>query len=169
MAWSDVMQKLPPEGMSGGCQCGAVRYQVANEIGDFGWCHCRMCQKAFGGPGAALLKVPRANLRWTRGKPSEFRSSAVVARGFCSGCGTPLYMVEDRDPHYELAAATLDQPARLPPVSHQNDPGSRLPWFDGYSALPSESTEETRTPEDLQHLRSLQHPDHDAAHWPPRD
>lgn len=166
MNWKKTTQKLPAEGLSGGCQCGAVRYHVRDELGDFGFCHCRMCQKAFGGPGAALVKVARANLQWTRGKPSEFRSSAIVARGFCSGCGTPLYMLEDGDPSYELAALTLDHPGHLAPPSHQNDVGSRLPWLATIATLPFEVTEQTRTAEELQGLKSLQHPDHDTDHWP---
>jgi hypothetical protein len=144
-----------------------VRYHVSEAVGDFGFCHCRMCQKAFGGPGAALIKVARANLRWTRGQPSEFRSSAIVARGFCSNCGTPLYMLEDGDANYELAACTLDHPEHLPAPTHQNDAGSRLPWFDAFQDLPGELTEETRSSLDLQHLKSLQHPDHDTGNWIP--
>lgn len=158
--------RLGRSGLSGGCQCGAVRYHISEAVGDFGWCHCRMCQKAFGGPGAALLKVSRANLAWSRGQPSEFRSSSIVARGFCNQCGTPLYMLEDGDANYELAACTLDHPERLSPPTHQNDAGSRLPWFDAFTALPSESTEETRTAEDLRRLKTFQHPDHDTETWP---
>lgn len=162
-----MTQQPVKNGLSGGCQCGAVRYRIEGPVGDFGYCHCRMCQKAFGGPGAALLKVPVTSLRWTRGRPSEFRSSAIVARGFCSACGTPFYMLEDGDPNYELAACTLDHPERLPAPTHQNDAGSKLPWFDTIATLPSEATEETRSSADLVRLRSLQHPDHDTDTWPP--
>ena len=162
------MSSLGPEGLSGGCQCGAIRYHVSNGLGDFGYCHCRMCQKAFGGPGAALVKVARTNLAWTRGKPAEFRSSAIVARGFCSACGTPLYMLEDGDRNYELAAATLDHPEHLPMPTNQNDAGSKLPWFDVISSLPGHTTEGTRSPDDLLRLRSFQHPDHETEVWPPK-
>ena len=30
--------------MTGGCACGAVRYQLKNQPWDAGWCHCRTCQ-----------------------------------------------------------------------------------------------------------------------------
>jgi hypothetical protein len=84
-------------GWSGGCQCGAVRYR-ARRLDDAGICHCRMCQKAFGSFGAALVSVAADDIEWTRGTAGEFRSSAIVARGFCRDCGTPLYMKEDGDP-----------------------------------------------------------------------
>ena len=98
---------------SGGCQCGAVRFRGQGTLGKAGICHCRMCQKAFGSWGAALVSVPAEYLTWTRGQPSLFRSSAIVARGFCAKCGTPLYMHEDGDDNFELAIGAFDEPSRV--------------------------------------------------------
>ena len=83
-------QQYPVEA-SGGCQCGAVRYHVTAMMDNAHVCHCRMCQKAVGGPFASLAAAPRAALTWTRGTPAVFHSSAQVARGFCRDCGTPLF------------------------------------------------------------------------------
>ena len=153
---------------TGGCQCGAVRYRIDGPLGRASICHCRMCQKAFGSWGAALVSVPVAELTWTRGQPSEFRSSPIVARGFCSACGTPLHMEEDGDPRYEIAIGTLDDPERAAPI-HQVGIESELSWFGTLMNLPGHSTEDDRTPADLAKLRSLQHPDHDTKAWPPKD
>ena len=150
---------------SGGCQCGAVRYRIRLPFRSAGVCHCRMCQKAFGNWGAALVSVPEANLTWTRGKPALFRSSPIVERGFCGDCGTPLLMKEDGDPNYEIAIGTLDDPELAPPTS-QVGIESELSWFAGIAHLPRHSTAEDRTPEDLLRLRSLQHPDYDTETWP---
>ena len=150
---------------SGGCQCGAVRFH-ATEVGDAGFCHCRMCQKAFGNVGAALITVPVADLRWTRGRPSEFRSSPVVARGFCNQCGTPLYMLEDGWSVYDMAMGAFDHPSDLPPPDHAVGVESKVSWFDCLHALPTKTTQEDRTPQDLARLKSLQHPDHDTTIWP---
>jgi len=152
---------------TGGCQCGAVRYRISEPLGDAGICHCRMCQKAFGSWGAALVSVPEKQLTWTRGEPGEFRSSAIVARGFCRDCGTPLYMKEDGDPTFEIAIGSLDDPEAAAP-SHQVGVESELSWFAGLATLPSRTTAEDRTPEDLERLKSLQHPDHDTESWPPK-
>ena len=43
--------------LTGGCQCGALRYHVAAGPAFASICHCRMCQRATGGPFAALLKL----------------------------------------------------------------------------------------------------------------
>jgi len=75
---------------TGGCQCGAVRFRVEGRLRNVSICHCRMCQKAFGGFFAPLATAPEDGLVWTRGAPKHFRSSNHVLRGFCGNCGTPL-------------------------------------------------------------------------------
>jgi hypothetical protein len=151
--------------ISGGCQCGAIRYRIVGPLGKAGICHCRMCQKAFGSWGAPLVSVPLANLTWSRGEPGEFRSSAVVARGFCPDCGTPLYMKEDDYGVWEIAIGSLDNPALASPTT-QVGIESELPWFASLHGLPRSRTDEDRSPEDLEKLKSFQHPDHDTDTWP---
>ncbi len=153
---------------SGGCQCGAVRYRIAGRFRKAGICHCRMCQKAFGSWGAALVSVNEQDVTWTRGRPAEFRSSAIVARGFCKDCGTPLYMKEDGDPTYEIAIGSLDDPNAIDPMTEQSGMESKVAWFDAMHDLPTQRTSDYRTPEDLKRLASLQHPDRDTDKWPPK-
>ena len=50
---------------SGGCQCGAVRFHVAGELGRASICHCRMCQKALAGPFGAFVTVDADKTNWT--------------------------------------------------------------------------------------------------------
>jgi len=151
---------------SGGCQCGAIRFQVRGELRDSSICHCRMCQKAFGAYYAPLVSVRGVQFSWTRGQPSHFQSSNLVRRGFCAQCGTPLtYEAPDG---VAVAAGAFDQPGRLPP-SRQYGMEARLSFMGGLDSLPS-----TRTDEDVESLEFLarivshQHPDHDTPHWPPR-
>ncbi|MDE2445469.1 MAG: GFA family protein [Alphaproteobacteria bacterium] len=153
--------------VSGGCQCGALRYKVVGPLGSTDLCHCRMCQKAFGSFGAVLTRVPFANFKWTRGKPATFQSSAHVARGFCASCGTPMFMFEDGDDFIDLATGTLDDPGIVKSLSHQIGIESKVIWFEQLHSLPHQTTAETRNPGDLPRLASFQHPDHDTAHWPP--
>ncbi len=152
-------------GHSGGCQCGAVRYRIDGDLGNAGICHCRMCQKASGNAALPLVSAPAAALHWTRGKVSEFRTTPVTARGFCSQCGTPLYMYEDGDSVYEITIASLDDPEAAPPT-HAVGIESKLSWFDALAALPGIQTVNDRAPQDLAKLTSRQHPDHDTDKWP---
>jgi hypothetical protein len=123
-------------------------------------CHCLMCQKAFGNWGAALASVPLGMFAWTRGQPQEFRSSKIVARGYCEKCGTPLYMREDSDTNIELAIGSFDEPNRVGPLVSQAGVESCLTWFNDMHKLPEFRTSDYRTPEAMEKLKSLQHPDH---------
>ena len=93
--------------LTGGCQCGAVRFAVDGELGRPSICHCRMCQKAFGSFYGPLISAP--GLRWTRGTPKHFQSSNRVRRGFCEACGTPLTFEPDNGPA-EVAIGAFDDP-----------------------------------------------------------
>jgi hypothetical protein len=153
------MSEHPPV-ITGGCQCGAVRYALHAEPTKPSICHCRMCQKAFGNYVAPLVGVRMGELAWTRGDPGRFRSSDAVERGFCRDCGTPLfYRKLDRD-RISVAIGSLDDPDRVAPaIQYGIENKSR--HFDGLPALPAEKTSEDYG------TTSHQHPDHDSAVWPP--
>ena len=151
--------------LTGGCQCGAVRYALCAEPTGASICHCRMCQKAFGNYFAPLAGVRRRDFAWTRGEPGIFRSSEAVERGFCRDCGTPLAFQEVGD-RVEVSLGSLDEPARVPPLRQVGLEG-RVPFFAELAALPEEDTTKSKTPEVLARLATRQHPDHDTQSWPP--
>jgi hypothetical protein len=154
--------------LSGGCQCGAVRYSVPAAIERPSICHCRMCQKAFGSYFAPLGSVPVDELRLTRGTVSYFRSSDPVERGFCAGCGTPLVFHRIGAPVIDIALGSLDDPAAVPPVIQYGIEG-RMPWFAELLRLPGDQTTEQEEPQKAAAIRvsNHQHPDHDTDVWPP--
>ncbi|MHB0952373.1 MAG: GFA family protein [Allorhizobium sp.] len=145
---------------TGGCQCGAVRFR-AEKLGRPSICHCRMCQKAFGGFFSALVSADQAHLSWTRGQPSLYRSSDKVKRGFCGKCGTPLTY------HYpggvELAIGALDRPELFEPQVQVNH-DKRLSWIDHLFEKPALHSPEMEA--FFASITSYQHPDHDTAVWP---
>ena len=147
---------------SGGCQCGAVRFS-SSRLGRASFCHCRMCQKAFAGPGGALVTVH--DLAWTRGAPRYFHSSNVVRRGFCGDCGTPLTF-ETRGA-IDVAIAAFDDPAALAPAI-ELDRAHRIPWVDTLGLLPVPEGDEIASKAAwYAGIVSHQHPDHDTGAWPP--
>jgi len=151
------MSDLP---LTGGCQCGAVRFRVEGEPGRASICHCRMCQKAFAGPFGALVTVAVAGLAWTRGAPARFQSSDTVRRGFCHGCGTPLFFRYVEMDRIAVSIGSLDDPRGIFPEK-QYGIESRLPAFATLADLPGETTAEGTAPEFRATLVSRQHPDHD--------
>ena len=98
--------------LSGGCQCGAVRFRVDGAPGRASICWCRMCQKAFGGPFGALVTVAVDQLAWTRGGRATFQSSDAIRRGFCADCGTPL-TYEYSAERIDLSVFAFDDPAAV--------------------------------------------------------
>ena len=64
--------------LTGGCQCGAIRFALSAAPVKVSICHCRMCQKAAGAPFASFADVERSDFAWTRGKPATFGVSQVI-------------------------------------------------------------------------------------------
>ena len=146
--------------LTGGCQCGAVRFALSAPPAKISICHCRMCQKASGAPFAALADVEHANFNWTRGKPAAFKSSSIAMRDFCAACGTPLsYRLID-GPRIEIMTGAFDRPDRIVPT-RQYGTESRLGWVVGIANLPSQTTMQNYGPEKLGTIVSHQHPDRD--------
>ncbi|MCF6320337.1 MAG: GFA family protein [Rhizobiaceae bacterium] len=146
--------------LTGGCQCGAVRFSVS-KLGRSSVCHCRMCQKAFGGLFAPLVSAQDG--KWTRGAPKWFQSSNLARRGFCAHCGTPL--AYDTKFGLELAVGTFDQPDRVAPTIQVNVT-DKLNGYDALSTLPVNSELSKEWLEFLKTIKSFQHPDHETHDWP---
>ncbi len=154
--------------LTGGCQCGAVRYALHERPSNPHICHCRMCQKAFGSFFAPLTGVPRTAFELTRGALSIFRSSDPVERGFCNRCGTPLTFAYVKSPRIAVSIGSLDDPGAVAPA-HQYGTEGRLAYFAALAGLPAETTDEATEDELLGAISSTnhQHPDHDTEDWPP--
>jgi len=103
--------------VTGGCLCGHVRYEAKPTHRDGYYCHCRMCQLAFGNTRAAYLNLRKDQVHWQH-EPAYFASSKIARRGFCGHCGTPISF-EFRDSEFmDLAIGTLDDPAAFKPTEH---------------------------------------------------
>ena len=154
--------------MTGGCQCGAVRYALHAEPEKPSICHCRMCQKAFGSYFAPLAGVKTADFEVTRGTIAIFHSSDPVARGFCRDCGTPLTFGVVGSGRIDVSLGSLDEPEKVRPII-QYGIEAKVPWFAELVALPGETTEGSEPSALIKAIAasSHQHPDHDTAAWPP--
>lgn len=158
---------------TGGCQCGAVRYEFRQRPDNPSLCHCRMCQKQAGNYFAAWAGSHRDNFRLTRGRIAHFRSSADADRGFCRDCGTPLTYEFLSSPRVDVTIGSLDRHAEFKPARNIGAEGM-APWWDEMTHWPTTSTGEGDngvgdTPGRYEMIKTSnqQHPDHDTAHWPP--
>jgi hypothetical protein len=159
--------KSKPKYLTGGCQCGAVRYQVPRPTQWVHYCHCRMCQKATGNLFAALAPVPKSAIAWTRGKPTIFRSSSAAERGFCATCGTPLTFAYVGSKNFNVGIGSLDDPNAVRPDRHVGTEG-QVKWLCIADDLPKTATDSAQLKRHFPAFKSFQHPDHDTRSWPPR-
>lgn len=149
---------------SGGCQCGAVRFQIEGDLGEASICHCRMCQKATGGLFGPYVGAPVEAVKWTRGVPSYFQSSNKVRRGFCNECGTPLTF-EYGLGHISFTIGAMDQPNTVH-LSEQLASPERIADFEVLASLPEHPADEPQAAAHLAGIISFQHPDFDTREWP---
>ena len=127
--------------MTGGCQCGRVRYAVEVDSDEAYLCHCRMCQRATGGFAAAFRNTRRADVTWER-EPDRYDSSAIAWRGFCAACGTPLtFEFKEGSENLDLTVGSFDDPTRFRPVSHFGAENIHAAWLDT-TGLPRQRTDE---------------------------
>jgi hypothetical protein len=138
---------------TGGCQCGAVRYEFYAPLENTHVCHCRMCQRATGGVFAALAGGSPDNFAWTCGAPAFYASSNLAQRGFCAACGTPLsFRYESPDARLYVTVGSLDHPEAAP-IIKQFGIESRLPWVKFCEDVPAHRTAET--PEEQEFLAAM--------------
>jgi hypothetical protein len=104
--------------LTGGCLCGGVRYEARPDRAEGYYCHCRMCQLAFGSTRAPFINLRKDQVTWTAAAPTYYASSKFAKRGFCGHCGTPLSFEFLDSKNMDLSIGSLDQPAAVKPVSH---------------------------------------------------
>jgi hypothetical protein len=109
---------VPLTPLGGGCLCGSVRYEASPTHRDGYYCHCRMCQLAFGNTRAAFINLRKDEVRWLASMPTYYASSKIARRGFCGHCGTPLSFEYLDSERMDLSIGSLDEPAAITPTSH---------------------------------------------------
>lgn len=100
---------------SGGCYCGAVRYEAGGEPRFKAQCHCRECQYISGGAENVFMVMGADDFAYVKGKPASFTRSDLdnpSTREFCATCGTHIATLTSRDRTMViLKVGTLDDPA----------------------------------------------------------
>lgn len=92
---------------TGGCLCGAVRFEARNVPGTFAICHCEQCRRW---TGSALLEVSikTEDLTWHGGEHIATRASSDWAeRAWCKDCGTSLFFRHTKEDKWFGTTALL--------------------------------------------------------------
>ncbi len=124
--------------MTGGCMCGAVRYETTGDSFGVTHCHCHSCRKHIGAAVVTLAGFTADQVTFSGDERKIYESSPGVGRAFCGKCGTPLTWEGDGGelgPIFEFHISTFDNPEVLVPTAHAFEP-ERIPWFEIADNLP---------------------------------
>ncbi len=103
---------------TGGCLCGAVRYELRGEIRGVYNCHCGQCRRSHGHIGA-YSSVTHDQITFTEERGLKwYTSSPLARRGFCGDCGSSLFWEPADRNHLAVAAGSFDQPSGLTTLGH---------------------------------------------------
>ncbi|MFC4270771.1 aldehyde-activating protein [Sneathiella chungangensis] len=106
---------------SGGCACGAVRYETDSAPVFENHCQCRDCQRRSGTGHSSFLTFADRKAVHLTGKVTEWRvmgdSGKEKTHCFCATCGSPVYLLLDVLPEgIAIHAASLDDPGQFNPA-----------------------------------------------------
>ena len=117
--------------LTGGCFCGAVRYEAGGLSSPVGYCHCETCRKTHSAPFMASALTPFDAFCWIKGEETVayIESSPGKRRHFCPKCGTHMVATYPDAGVAVLRIGSLDEGPPAKPVVHiwQSD---KADWFD---------------------------------------
>jgi hypothetical protein len=105
---------------TGGCACGAIRYEISAEPIEMSDCQCRQCQYKSGTGHGSYLTFLRAPVK-AQGEAKHWQmvgeGGTIKSYVFCPTCGSPVYLTFPRNPDiFVIHAASLDDPSRYKPT-----------------------------------------------------
>ena len=139
-------------GFTGGCLCGAIRYQCSADPLALVLCHCKDCQRCTGGPFAAVAVVRKRDVTVLQGELGSHtvtgEAGGRVFRQFCPKCGSPIFSgLESARGTLGVKVGSMDDSSKLKPTMHiWTD--SAVRWLaieDGLPRTPRNPGEPART------------------------
>lgn len=127
---------------TGGCLCGAVRFEVSSKIEFSCLCHCPSCRKAAGAPLVGWVMFEADAFSCDRANVTEFASSEGARRSFCGTCGTTLFYEADYIPGLiDITIESFDAPEAVQPTAeiwtkHETDCVQALGKLERFEELP---------------------------------
>jgi hypothetical protein len=127
--------------ITGGCHCGAIRYEAEADPAAAGICHCTDCQILSGTAFRVSIRAAAGSFRIVAGTPRVYTKTADSGirrdQAFCETCGSPIYAATPGpEPRiYSIRAGTIDQRQQLRPAG-QIWMRSQLPWLGELGELP---------------------------------
>lgn len=131
------MTETKPAGLTGGCHCGAIRYNLSESPLNHTLCHCRDCRRSAGTQMVGWAMYRDQALTIERGEVATYASSENARRHFCIQCGTGLFYTNAAliPGLVDIRSGTLDEPDLLP-AQMQIQTNDRISWMKDIHNLP---------------------------------
>jgi hypothetical protein len=128
--------------LSGGCRCGALRFEIAARPLLSVACHCRGCQRMSGGPYSLSLAIPPDAFQVTSGEDVAGGADHGFGHRFCGACLSWVFTRLAVIGIVNVRTTMLDDPGPWPPFA-ETCTDERLPWVatparHGFPAFPPE-------------------------------
>jgi hypothetical protein len=122
--------------LAGRCECGTVRYRVADAFLYAANCHCSRCRAATGSAFKPFAGIEREKLEITDGLDALLvHGEEELNDTRCRACGSLLFSVVREGAYVHVAMGSLvDTPSLRP--THHIFVGSKAPWFEITDDLP---------------------------------
>ena len=122
--------------LEGRCECGTVRYRVADEFLYAANCHCSQCRAATGSAFKPFAGIARDKLELTDGRDKLLVYGADDLNNTrCAACGSLLFSVVRDGAYVHVALGSLVDAPGIRPTEHIFV-GSKAPWFEITDDLP---------------------------------
>lgn len=138
---------MPHVPVTGGCLCGAVRYESKEAPTQGYYCHCTICRKSYGGLFSATVTFSGAGFAFTKGEPKYYRASSFAKRGFCADCGSPVAFLYEGNSNVWIKIGSLDHPEDWPMTrdaswgrSMHAHVDTKVPWYEIADGLPQSAS-----------------------------
>jgi hypothetical protein len=122
----------------GSCLCGNVRFVATLPTKWVAHCHCSFCRRAHGAPFVtwAGFRSDQVAIDPEGSAPTWYDSSPGASRGFCAGCGSPMFFKSDRWPgEMHVARALFADALDRDPTAHVYYE-NHVPWLSVNDDLP---------------------------------
>jgi len=122
--------------LTGGCLCGRIRYEVADEFEYSLICHCSKCRRATGSAFKPFAGIRIEALSVVSGASSTMTYGDAEAHDLhCRSCGSLLYSLVRDGAYAHVTLGTLEDEPSIRPTAHIFV-ASKAPWYEIRDALP---------------------------------
>jgi len=113
---------MSPVSVTGGCGCGAVRFELTAPPVSAAYCHCTRCQRRSGTAASASARIEPGSFNFVAGEEHVrgWAPEGGMEKHFCGACGSALFVVSPVDREIKaVRLGAIDGDSGVRPSAHQ--------------------------------------------------